>query len=254
MFGIASFSTWRIAAVAAAAAALVSFFVLLLHNGLERRTSFVEFTERGRKLQAKVGAFGFLISGDVWRCFAFFLCWTLAFSALQNFAPTVLRNIYSISLSWATLAVTAYMLGSAAGTVTGGFLATSASPDRAVAWGLSFAALIALLLATGTPPPTTVIPLMTAMGFAAGLAGPSRDMLVRKAAVSGAGAASYGRIYGFVYSGLDAGLALSPLLFGQLMDSSRFPQVMLGVAVFQGLAIFTALHVGARAPAVMRQS
>ncbi len=254
MFAIANFSTWRIAAISASGVALLSFLILLWHDGLRPNPSLEEDSNRITNASEKLSTFGFLSSSDVWRCFAFFLCWTLAFSALQNFAPTVLRNIYNVQLSVATLAVTCYMLGSAAGTIAGGFLASSASPDRAVAWGLSFAALIALLLSTGSPPSATVIPLMTVMGFAAGLAGPSRDMLVRKSAVSGAGAASYGRIYGFVYSGLDAGLAISPILFGQLMDSSQFPKVMVGIALFQGLAIFTALRVGAHASAAVRQS
>jgi hypothetical protein len=85
---------------------------------------------------------------------------------------------------------------------------------------------------------------MAVMGFCAGIAGPWRDMLVRRAATSRFGQQAYGRVYGFVYSGLDIGLAVSPLVFGPLMDSGRFAEVLVGVALLQGTAVLTALWVG----------
>ncbi len=90
---------------------------------------------------------------------------------------------------------------------------------------------------------------MALMGFGAGFSGPSRDMLVRRAATSTFGSAAYGRIAGFVYSGIDLGLAGAPLVFGPFMDAGRFTHVLWGVAVLQTLAIGTALTVGSRARA-----
>ena len=46
--------------------------------------------------------------------------------------------------------------------------------------------------------------------------------MVRRAATSRFGKTSFGRVYGFVYSGLDTGPAVSPLLFGPLLDAGRF--------------------------------
>lgn len=252
MFAVASASSWRVAALVAAAVPLLPLLLLLVRGGFapvedERSSGRAEKLARG-------SAFGFLQSRAVWMCFVFFVLWTLAFSAVQNFLAPVLGTLYGLPLSVATSAVTAYMLGSAAGTVSGGFLVNGPSPDRMVAWGLAAAALIALVLATSAPAAVLVVPLMAVMGFCAGLAGPSRDMLVRKSAVSGAGAAAYGRIYGFVYSGLDSGLAIAPLLFGWLMDSARLPQVIVGVALFQGLAVLAALRVGQRVPVAATQS
>ena len=86
------------------------------------------------------------------------------------------------------------------------------------------------------------------MGYCTGMAGPSRDLLVRRAATSRFGQQAYGRVYGFVYSGLDIGLAISPLIFGPLMDAGRFGVVLLGVALLQGAAILTALRVGSVQP------
>ncbi|HXE37641.1 MAG TPA: MFS transporter, partial [Azonexus sp.] len=82
------------------------------------------------------------------------------------------------------------------------------------------------------------------IGFCTGIAGPSRDLLVRRAATARFGQAAFGRVYGFVYSGLDLGLASAPLIFGGLMDGRQFSQVLVGVAVLQTLAILAALRVG----------
>ena len=53
-----------------------------------------------------------------------------------------------------------------------------------------------------------------------------------------------GRVYGVVYSGLDIGLAGSPLLFGALMDASHPSWVFICIGLFQAFAIVTAVGVG----------
>ena len=67
---------------------------------------------------------------------------------------------------------------------------------------------------------------------------------MRRAATSRFGKSSFGRVYGFVYSGLDAGQALSPLVFGPMLDAGRFRQALMAVALLQFAALFTALRVG----------
>ncbi len=116
--------------------------------------------------------------------------------------------------------------------------------DGLIALALGAAALVAAIIATGVLPAWSVLPAMAVMGFCGGIAGPSRDLLVRRAATARFGQQAYGRVYGFVYSGLDLGLAVSPLLFGPLMDAGRFGAVLAGVALLQGLAVLTALRVG----------
>jgi predicted MFS family arabinose efflux permease len=166
---------------------------------------------------------------------------------LQNYSTASLQNIYALSLASAASCLIAYLLGGAGGIVVGGFIAMRQAQDRIIACGLSTAAGIALLLAAGLAPGWAVLPLMTVMGACVGIAGPSRDLLVRKAATQGLGKASFGRVYGFVYSGLDVGLALAPLIFGPLMDGGHFNALWLGVALLQGLAVISALRVGRRA-------
>jgi MFS family permease len=82
--------------------------------------------------------------------------------------------------------------------------------------------------------------LLAAVGFGAGIAGPSRDLLVRAAAPRGA----TGRVYGVVYSGLDVGMSLAPMMFGAMLDHRHPGWVFIAIGSFQALALFTALGLG----------
>jgi MFS family permease len=184
----------------------------------------------------------------VWLCFVFFLLTTMAASVLQNFSSAILHNLYELPLTVATSALSAFLVGGACGIGVGGFLVGRGQGyDRVIVLSLATAAVTAGLLATGVASQAGVFVLMSVMGFGAGVAGPSRDMLVRQAATGALGSGAYGRLYGFVYSGLDVGFAIAPLAFGPLMDAGRFTEAIAGVAVLQTLAIFTALTVGATA-------
>jgi MFS transporter, FSR family, fosmidomycin resistance protein len=146
-----------------------------------------------------------------------------------------------MSLASATAGYTAYMLASAAGMVWGGFLASKTSRhDRTIAFAFTAAGMFALVIAAGVVPPLVAVALMGAIGFGAGIAGPSRDLLIRAAAPKNA----TGRVYGVVYSGLDIGLASGPALFGALMDAGHPSWVFVGIGIFQCLAILTAVSVG----------
>jgi MFS family permease len=113
-----------------------------------------------------------------------------------------------------------------------------------VAAALGFAAMMSAVLASGAMPQLALWPLMAAMGFGVGMAGPGRDLLVRRAATSRFGRGSFGRVYGFVYSGLDTGQALSPVLFGPLLDAGRFQHALIAVALLQASGLLFALNVG----------
>jgi MFS transporter, FSR family, fosmidomycin resistance protein len=88
-----------------------------------------------------------------------------------------------------------------------------------------------------------VLPLMAVMGFVVGIAGPSRDLLVRTATKARLGEGAFGRVYGMVYSGLDVGLAVAPIAFGMLLDAHQPRWVFVGLAISLLLAIVAALAV-----------
>jgi MFS family permease len=178
-------------------------------------------------------------------CFCFFLLSTAGLSTLQNFAPSVLNHLYGLPLTAGASSLALYLLGGAAGIAVGGFLAARyEAHERVVAALLVVAAAIAVVLASARMPAVAVPAVMALFGFTTGNASPSRDLLVRRAAMERFGQRSFGRIYGFVYSGLDVGLSLAPVVLGPLMDRAMFSAVLYAVAVFQVLAIFAALGVG----------
>ncbi len=249
MTGVAAASNWRVAAFAAAGVALITLTVLFARRDVLANTATGHPREVTHGAALSGSVFGFLGVGAVWMCFLFFLVTMLAFGALQNFAPAVLQRVYGVSLAVATSALTVYLLGGAAGVVLGGFLAArSGAHDRVIAISLVFAALTALGVASGGIPPWSVGGFFAIIGFCTGMASPSRDLLVRKAAMERFGPQSFGRIYGFVYSGLDVGLATAPLVFGRMMDKGMFSAVLGGVALLQGIGIAAALKVGQQRP------
>ncbi|MER2540483.1 MAG: MFS transporter [Azonexus sp.] len=241
MTGIATASGWRNAALAASLVALLALALLFW-----RREALTDpVIELNEKSDQPAGSlFDFLRVRAVWLCFFFFLLITAAFGAIQNFASPILQALYGLSITTAATALSAYLLGGAGGILLGGFLAKKNDQERLITIALGIAAVFAMILAAGILPGWSILPLMSTIGFCTGIAGPSRDLLVRRAATARFGHAAFGRVYGFVYSGLDLGLAMAPVIFGQLMDSGRFSHVLIGIAVLQTLAIFTALRVG----------
>ena len=241
MTGIATASGWRNATLAASLVALLALALLFW-----RREALADpVCEHKEKSDHPAGSlFDFLRVRAVWLCFLFFLLITAAFGAIQNFASPILQALYGLSITTAATALSAYLLGGAGGILLGGFLAKKNDQESLITLALGIAAGFAIILAAGILPGWSILPLMSAIGFCTGIAGPSRDLLVRRAATARFGQAAFGRVYGFVYSGLDLGLAMAPVIFGQLMDGGRFSHVLIGIAVLQTLAIFTALRVG----------
>jgi MFS transporter, FSR family, fosmidomycin resistance protein len=246
MAGLTSVAGWHVAGLGAAVLAATVFTILWLRRRVlmdpHDETAAAHVTQAQSPAPAR--HFAFLSSSAVWLSFAFFLVTTMAFGILQNYAPAILSHVYGVSLVLANGGLTAYLLGSGDGMIVGGFLAERG--DRMVAAALAFAALMSAVLASGAMPQLALWPLMTAMGFGVGMAGPGRDLLVRRAATSRFGRSSFGRVYGFVYSGLDTGQALSPVLFGPLLDAGHFRPALFAVAVLQASGLFFALHVGSR--------
>ena len=78
------------------------------------------------------------------------------------------------------------------------------------------------------------------------LANPLVRRVATESLAGGKESPAFGRVYGFVYSGLDVGLALGPLAFGLLLDAGGRDGVLPGVALLQILAVFTVLAMGRR--------
>jgi MFS family permease len=250
MTATATAAGWRIAGLAAAVLGCSSVATLWwrrrdLSDDLGDHTH--EHADHHKK-RGGVTWFGLLKLRLTWVAFSFFFFSTLVLGALENFAPSLLRDLYGLSLAAATSGLTSYLVGGAAGLVVGGFLVSSEKGQEKVV-GLCFlgSAVLALFLALAVAPRWSVIGLMAVMGFGVGIASPSRDMLVRKSTVAGLGKGALGRIYGLVYSGADVGLATAPLIFGMLMDARKPQFVFVGLSIALVIAIVAAQAIAAEA-------
>ncbi len=227
--------SWRAALAAGGLVALAVLLVLLLNH-----RSLAVSPQRSAAKKQEGGSLAFLRAPAVWMCFGFFFMFAMVLGVVQAFAPAATRELHSVPLATVALCLTVYMCGSAGGMVLGGFLVRDPSRcDKVVAAAFSFAACVAVYLAL-MPVPAAMVPVLFGiMGFASGTAGPSRDLLVKQSTPAGA----TGRVYGVVYGGLDVGQAVTPLVFGLLMDHGQYRGVLLGLAVVQALLILSAFRV-----------
>jgi FSR family fosmidomycin resistance protein-like MFS transporter len=228
--------SWRVALAGAGTLAFIVLAVLVLNSARLALPAAPARAASGRD----EGSFSFLQIPAVWMCFGFFFFYAVVLSVIQAFAPEAARHLHDVPIALSAMCLTVYMVCSAGGMVLGGFLA--ADPKRCeliVGAGFGVAALIALAIGFAPVPALAVPALFGAMGFVSGIAGPSRDLLVKRSSPENA----TGRVYGVVYSGLDIGQAIAPLIFGTLMDHQQYQGVWLGLVIFQGILIASAFNV-----------
>ena len=237
--------SWRIAALCAA---LLGAGVLALM--LWRRADLDDHHATHRaQVQAQVAsgsaehALAFLKLPAVWLCFSFFLWTAAALGAIQSFASPALNLMYGLTDTTTAFVVTGYMLCGAVGMFIGGFLVNRvARLERTIGVSIGVSVVMLLLSASGQLPPWLAALSVVLAGFGTGLANPSRDMLIKRAAPPGA----TGRVYGTVYAGLDTGLALAAPAFGLLMDHRMPAAVFAGAALTLALGVASAAIVGQR--------
>ena len=241
-FGVAMSAMvgWRGALVAAGLLGLAFLVVFAAQPLLRTRAAHVTHVAGPRSLAADVQL---LASPAVVLAFLFFLLYAMALIGFQTFSTTALVKIYDVPLVAATTALTAFLLGGALGILAGGFIAARTARHGVVAAvGLVLSAGCSVLLATGAVS-GLLLPVVAGMaGFFLGMIGPSRDILIRGIAP----VESRGKVYGFVYSGLDLGGLVAPLLFGLAIDRGAPALVFAGATLLLLLAVPTALQVGRR--------
>jgi len=185
----------------------------------------------------------FLRLPSVWLCFSFFFFSTCALTAVLNFAGPALHKMYDLPLAVSSFVVTGYMLCGIVGLLLGGFLAARAARlERLVGACLAGAAVLLALVGSGWLPAPLAIGVAAFAGLGTGLAGPSRDMLIKRASPPGA----TGRVYGTVYSGLDLGFALAAPVFGAVLDGGNPSGVFFGAAIALALGVLSASMIGVR--------
>ncbi|MCS6811327.1 MAG: MFS transporter [Tepidimonas sp.] len=238
LVGLAALDHWR----SAYWAAIGVYLAVLALLGWQREHLATQVVRRSANPSA-ADDLAFWRRSVVWWCFGFFLLSTMTLAVVQTYASSILQAMHAVPLHTATLTVTAYMLAGAVGMLLGGWVAArSAAVDRVVALTMATGALLMALASTGWLGGSGTMVALAVTGLAIGIGGPSRDLLIRRATPPGA----TGRVYGTVYSGLDTGFALAPLLFGVLMDHGWYAATLAAGAATLLLATLAALAVGER--------
>jgi MFS family permease len=240
---------WRPALLIAAAIGVVILLILILNRRV-LRDEHDHRAEQGMEAAAPAEAVGLrpLLSRSVVMCFFYFVFLAAALIGIQNFLPTTLNLLHGTNLALAGTVLTGFLLGASAGVLAGGFLADRSDRYGATIFvGLISAAALFLVVGWVSLPAVALVAAVAGAGFLSGVTTPSRDMLVRSATPKGA----TGRVFGFVYSGLDAGSALAPLLIGVILDHGNPIWVTWIVALAFFAAIFTAVSISTKAGSVL---
>ena len=172
--------------------------------------------------------------------FAFFALAAMSGIGISSFSVTGLHDLFDVEVTFAAQLLTAYLCASAAGILMGGWLADQTTRHDMVAMtGILLSGCCFLAIAFVPMGFSMVGVLFLIAGVSVGAVSPSRDMLIRAASPEGA----RGKVFGLVYSGLDAGSAVAPTLFGFLIDR-QMPNLMFAlVAVLLFLSTATVLSV-----------
>ncbi len=233
--------------LATALVAAVVLALLVLHRrAIDDRAGAARVRPAGPAAPAE-HPLAFLKLRSVWLCFSFFFWSTVALAAIQSFASPALGQMYGLPLAATAFVVTGYMVAGALGMVAGGFLVARVEHlERTIGAAMALSAALLLLVASGWLPGGAAVVVASLAGFGTGLAGPSRDMLIKRASPPGA----TGRVYGTVYSGLDVGFALGAPVFGWLLDHGQPAAVFTGAALTLLLGIASAglVAAGSRRP------
>jgi MFS transporter, FSR family, fosmidomycin resistance protein len=234
-YGLAVAFDWRIALATMGVAGLL--LLGLLATQRDHLNSRKAVDAHSHTLRGSLSLF---LQPAIALCFGYFIVQTAAAVGLQSFLPSALNEGLSVPLVLATSAVTAYLLGGTGGIAFGGYVATRTTRhDRVAMTGLLSSAGLLMVVALGSVPVTMIVPLFALVGFTLGVTGPSRDLIVRAATPAGAS----GRVYGFVYSGLDIGATLGPIWFGLMLDHGMGREMFYAVAALLVAAVATVMRV-----------
>jgi MFS family permease len=236
-YGVASFAGWRAGLISAGAIGWLAALLIFRYRALLRMPAGA--AGAGEAVSG-LAFYGRLVTNlPLMAAFCYFALVAAALIGVQNFSVTALLELYDPPLYLATAGLTAYLGGSAAGIMVGGELADRVPRHALIATGgLALGAALMACVAVFPLPMSVIIVLLSGAGFCVGGTNPSRDILVRAATPPGA----TGKVFGFVYSGLDLGGALAPLLFGWLMDGGQFRGVFAAVAAMYVIGIVSVLQ------------
>jgi FSR family fosmidomycin resistance protein-like MFS transporter len=225
MFFLDSMFGWVGAALIGALPGLILSVLVWIH-----RTELVDHRVKARAAATRHGPtamLGLFLQPAILLCLVYFALLSATTVGIQQFAVPAWASMFGVSENYAALCLIVFIVGSAGGVLVGGFFADRVRRhDRIATLGLLAAGALTVPIAAQAVTPALLLPLLALAGAAGGITNPSRDMIVRNATPPGAS----GKVFGFVYSGLDVGSFLAPPVFGVLMTAG-LPSIIFWVAV-----------------------
>lgn len=177
-----------------------------------------------------------LLSPPILLNLVFFILLSMVAGGLNQYLVVGLEALHGTPPVVANAALTGLLTLSAVGVLVGGAIAGRVSRHNLVtAAGLSVSCVTTAFIGLLDPGAFLLVLIVSLGGFANGMAIPSRDMIVRSATPPG----SFGKVFGFVTTGLHIGGMVSPVIFGQFLDHGHPRAVFLFIAACALVAVVT---------------
>ena len=229
MIALTALLGWRGALIASGALAFLALGAMLAGAGLLRDEAAGQGRNQRTARDTPTAGRGLLFSTPLLLLFLFYVLTATFTSGIQSFSVTALNGLWGTDLAVANLVLTAFLVASAGGVLLGGLIA-----DRTERYVLvtvsAFGAAALLMLVVGIVPlpAALMLALFALIGLIQGTVRTSRDMMVRTVTPPG----STGRVFAFVMTGLNVGAAITPVLFGLLLDLGEPQLVFLLLSAF----------------------
>ena len=221
---------WQAAMVVVGIVGLVFLAAMVAMSGDFRDSATVASDTPGG------GSVALLLRLPVIMFLLYFIVIAMAHVGLQTFTPAALIALHDTPLTVATAAVTGFLIAMPVGVLAGGVLADrTARHDTLVIICMAVPAVLVVIAGLAPLGDVARIGLFVLSGAVFGVVFPARDLLVRAIAPQ----ESSGKVFGFVYSGLDIGSAFTPVAFGWMIDHGNAPWTFLTVGICFVLAIVT---------------
>ena len=235
MYWLGSLVGWRDAMLYIGGAGLIVAAIMWAMRS-DLRDSVVD---KGIKQQSFINNLGVLFQPSAVLAFTFFAFMAMGSIGLMTFGVSTLIALFDLPADKASLIISLQLSGSMLGILMGGVLA-----DRYPRHDLMTAVVVTLAVAIMMTVPLfhlnsvhVLIPIFICYGMLYGIAGPLRDMVVRSIAPSG----SAGKVFGFTYSGMDVGSAISTFLFGHMLSQNLPFWIFILIGTFMMIGVFSIL-------------
>ena len=215
MSGMGGLWGWKTAVIAAGSAGLVIVIAAVALSGDFRDSSHTR--ENSSKSAGFKADIKLLFSAPALLCLMFFAFLAAGQMGPQWFADKAYFLAHGVPVLLGNSYITIFVVGIIIGVVAGGIMADKVRDHLKLAFCSFFLSGVGMVLMALVPPVSILIyPLFIVTGFMFGFGFSSRDMVVSSLAPP----ESSGKVFGFVFSGLDIGAAGIPIVYGYMLGAS----------------------------------